>query len=309
MRLLPRRWDRIQFAESHFALGRGASEGVYPQRYSTERATKPQGKRASARRVAVILTCGVVARRVKERGGYTPLLAPSHKPKSPQQTVFYPTVWGATRGFTLIELLVVIAVIAILASLLLPSLARAKGKASQVVCLNNLRQWALGMHLYVAENDDFMPPEGAPNGISTQQGWYITLPRLIGVKPYNEMTWRTNAAIALDRSLWICPSNTNRSNGNNLFHYCLNDHIDGTGDEDRPVRMSTLRSPSQIVWLFDNGKRAAVAQQNNLHTNIHNGGANISFVDGHVARFRNTEYWDFKTDKGRTNNPALMWNP
>ena len=110
-------------------------------------------------------------------------------------------------------------------------------------------------------------------------------------------------------SYFVQSGNTNRSNGYDLFHNCLNDHIDGTGDEDRPVRMSTLRSPSQIVWLFDNGKRAAVAQQNNLHTNIHNGGANISFVDGHVARFRNTEYWDFKTDKGRTNNPALMWNP
>ena len=62
--LLPRPWDRIQFAESRFALGRGAREGVYPLRYSTERATKPQGKTASARRVAALLAWGVVARRV-----------------------------------------------------------------------------------------------------------------------------------------------------------------------------------------------------------------------------------------------------
>ena len=64
-----------------------------------------------------------------------------------------------------------------------------------------------------------------------------------------------------------------------------------------------------MVWLFDNGKRAAVAQQNNVHTNLHSQGAQFSFLDGHAARFRNTEYWDFTLDKGRTNNPNLVWIP
>src|SRR4030095_7525310 len=92
--ILHRRWDRIQFAKRRFGLRRGASEGVYPQRSSTEQATKPQDNPTLARRVAALLARGVVARRVTERCGYAPLLAPSHKPKSLQQTVFYPTVWG-----------------------------------------------------------------------------------------------------------------------------------------------------------------------------------------------------------------------
>ncbi len=108
-------------------------------------------------------------------------------------------------GFTLIELLVVIAIIAILAALLLPSLAKAKEQARQVNCMSNLKQLQVCWELYADDNGGFFAPNddisalGAGTGVETYnktswcQGWPLTDTNTLGIRagllfPYNTST-------------------------------------------------------------------------------------------------------------------------
>ena len=214
----------------------------------------------------------------------------------------------ASRAFTLVELLVTIGVIAILAALVLSVFSHTRATTQAITCRNNLRQWGLATHIFAGDNNDFLPKDGSASGSSTTEGWYVDLPRTLGLPTYHEMPWRTNANIDPEHSIWICPANPRRSNGNNLFHYCLNRNVNGTG-VDNQVNLYSIHRPTATVWLFDNGGLAPVAEWNNVHSNLHSRGAQFLFLDGHVARFRNKEYWNFAGNTGITNNPELVWIP
>lgn len=80
-------------------------------------------------------------------------------------------------GFTLIEMLVVIVIIAILAAILFPMLARARAKAQQTLCLSNMKQAVLALHMYSADYDDYAPTKMGSDAVpaTVRYPWHLMM--------------------------------------------------------------------------------------------------------------------------------------
>ncbi len=118
-------------------------------------------------------------------------------------------------AFTLIEILVVLAIIVVLAALLLPTLARAKGKAQAVTCLNHVRQWGLGIALYTEESNDIFPYEGNPARIDVGknlQAWYNVMAPFLRHPSLVDLYASSNAPMPGSRSVFTCPNTARKPN-------------------------------------------------------------------------------------------------
>ena len=110
------------------------------------------------------------------------------------------------KAFTLVELLVVIAIIALLMSILMPSLARAKKQAMAAVCQSNLRQWGLAFVMFIEDNDGkFMKSDLLHTG-SGEDYWVLGLLPYIGSKRGEQ---------SKARDVYLCPlAKTSRNPSN-----------------------------------------------------------------------------------------------
>lgn len=194
------------------------------------------------------------------------------------------------RGFTLIELLVVIAIIAILAAILFPVFARAREKARQTSCLNNAKQMATAVQMYVQDYDETVIPyyqDGNPSG--SRCWWQIMEPYVKNMQVY-----------LCPSSYMIAPNwSATRAYGD-FMDYGMNRRCSTRGTATPTiVKLADVRYPAETFIIAEgdctrdrndySGSNAwdlmAVTSGRNASSFIpqrHNGGANITFLDGHA---------------------------
>ena len=193
------------------------------------------------------------------------------------------------KGFTLIELLVVIAIIAILAAILFPVFARAREKARQTSCLNNVKQIALGCHMYFQDYDEHLLNYRHERPGNTGIKWQHM------IEPYVK-----NAQI------YLCPSGDRyRSNGSPAAaHYGWSyQYLSFFPYSSVAATLAEITKPAETIMV---GESAAAgwgsvvyapvsASWKATYTDVynrpsrHNQGANYGFCDGHAKWLRDTE--------------------
>ena len=186
-------------------------------------------------------------------------------------------MFSKTKGFTLIELLVVIAIIAILAAILFPVFARAREKARQTSCLNNVKQIDLGILMYAQDYDERLVIASNWNFLPIGTGsmvWYQA------VEPYVK-----NAQV------FNCPScpddHSYRSYGWNYQEFGEG-HSSGGFSKFPATKLAAVEFPASTIIIGDSsgdwGASGVYLFRRGLtrSARLHNGGGNMAFLDGHV---------------------------
>lgn len=206
------------------------------------------------------------------------------------------------KGFTLIEMLVVVAIIALLLSILLPSMAAARAQARQAVCASNLRGMALGIRMYAQESNDWLPTAEPPlREFPDPRHWFMDA----SVLKRMDTPLRKNEDDDLlgppeNGTILICPDHKEPARWRNgaALTYGLSYGMNGTwglgGRPDHHCRRRMtefIRESETMVFMDSWGEEAApgivlyrMCPKDNIQFR-HRGRANVVFLDGHVGAY------------------------
>ena len=202
--------------------------------------------------------------------------------------------------FTLIELLVVIAIIAILASMLLPALGKARENARRIQCANQIRQLGMACNSYALDDSEGFYPNCIKNYTLNTEGWYNLLyPHLAGGQIKH---WRDGQRYQLYR----CPSTEadygwwSNPGGVPAGSYAYNANVGPghwTNRDIRAIKPSMVTHPTRSMAFSDSRNTFWVFTVNSSYTQDvndptdppwagtvyrHGGKSNFAFLDGHV---------------------------